>query len=41
MGDPGRIKRIITARHTYGQKDRTSNEAPAHTSSNSTSERAA
>ena len=41
MGDSGRIQRIITPRHTYGEKARTSNEAPTHSSTNSTSERAA
>jgi hypothetical protein len=41
MGDPGRIQRIITPRHTYGQKVRSSNQAQTHTSANSASERAA
>jgi hypothetical protein len=31
----------MTLRHTYGEKVRTSNEAPAHTSTRSTDERAA
>ena len=41
MGDSGRIQRIITPRHAYGQKIRTSNEAQTHTSANSSRERAA
>jgi hypothetical protein len=41
MGDSDWIERIITPRDTYGHKVPSSSEAPPHTTTNSTGERAA
>jgi hypothetical protein len=41
MGDSGRNERIITPSDTYGHKVRSLSEAPPHTTTNSTVDRAA